>query len=221
MVRIARNPSALKPGTKRGASTVLGAMFSLGTYGQKRKKTLWAVVVRCDCGSIRVAQPCNLSKTKPNKCLSCDTKRPRPITHGHTKGGVPRLYRIWSGMKNRCSNHRNPDYPNYGGRGIRVCREWLNSFPMFRSWALANGYSASLSIERIDNNGDYSPSNCRWATNAEQQLNTRWNRPVVARGTSMPVSEFVRRHGISRSRVVSALNKGMTGDELLDARCTV
>ena len=81
-----------------------------------------------------------------------------------------RLYKIWDGIKQRSLNLKNKDYPNYGGRGITICQEWVNDYTKFRNWALNNGYQEGLTIDRINNNGNYEPTNCQWLTSKE---NTR------------------------------------------------
>lgn len=91
-------------------------------------------------------------------------------THGKSN---TRLYKIWIGMKGRCYNPNKDSYTNYGAKGITVCDEWLNSFKSFQDWAEANGYSDTLSIDRIDNAGNYEPDNCRWETALVQSSNTR------------------------------------------------
>ena len=92
------------------------------------------------------------------------------LTHGETG---TKLYNVWSAMKSRCYNSSNERYSSYGGRGIVVCDEWKDSYVTFRDWSTANGYALGLSIDRINNNGNYAIGNCRWATDSEQQLNKR------------------------------------------------
>ena len=98
----------------------------------------------------------------------------RSINNSQYKHGgrFTRLYNIWSLMKARCLNFNNPSYLNYGGRGITICTEWLEFIP-FKDWALSNGYTDNLTINRIENDGNYEPSNCNWITCKEQQKNKR------------------------------------------------
>ena len=84
-----------------------------------------------------------------------------------------RLYSIWTNIKSRCNNSNVPGYKNYGGRGIKICSEWQEKFECFYKWAISNGYKDNLSIDRIDVNGNYEPSNCRWVTRIEQSQNKR------------------------------------------------
>lgn len=106
---------------------------------------------------------------KPSMCKGCSTRK-HSTTHGqrHTK-----LYKKWQEMKSRVYNKNTNSYKSYGGRGIAICQEWRDDFMVFKEWADTNAYADNLSIERINNNGNYEPSNCKWIPFAEQQRNTR------------------------------------------------
>ena len=101
-----------------------------------------------------------------------------------------RLRNIWRGMKRRCNNPKDTCYPRYGAKGISVCNEWLHDFSAFEKWSLANGYSDTLTIDRIDNNGNYCPENCRWITHDEQQRNRTNNVRIEHNGVSKTISEL-------------------------------
>lgn len=126
---------------------------------------------QCDCGNTKVVRYAHL-KSGATKSCGCWNKAPKK--HGMTADGKrPRIYGIWEGMKQRCYNQNVEKYPRYGGRGIVVCSEWLNDFQAFYDWSIKNGYHDGLTIDRIDNDGNYEPGNCRWVTNAEN-LKHRW-----------------------------------------------
>lgn len=135
------------------------------------------------------------------------------FTDGNRK--KPRLYRIWLHMKGRCRNPNHPAYHNYGGRGISVCEEW-KEFENFRNWAMSNGYSDNLTIERINNNGDYHPRNCKWATRKEQANNSRWNHNITFQGQTKTMAEWAREVGINYQTLADRINKqGLEPEEAL------
>lgn len=160
--------------------------------------TYWLCL--CECGGSKVVRASHL---KTGNVTSCGCITPHR-THGETGS---RLYIIWNNMKQRCSNPNSFEFHLYGGRGISVCEEWKNSYEAFRSWAMENGYSPKLSIDRIDNNGNYCPENCRWATAVEQANNTRRNRLLTYKGETHSVSEWGRILGIKQSTLNMRLNK--------------
>lgn len=125
---------------------------------------------RCSCGKEKIVDGGSLRSGRSKSCGHF-RKNGNP-KHG---GRWTRLYMVWDSMRGRCFTTSNKNYKDYGGRGIMVCEEW-NDFSAFRDWALANGYKKGLSIDRINNDGNYEPSNCRWATPHEQRINQRPRR---------------------------------------------
>jgi len=114
------------------------------------------------------------------------------VRHGETK---TRLHRIWSNLRFRCNNPSCYRYKDYGGRGIKVCQEW-SDYETFRDWALNNGYSDELTIDRIDVNGNYEPSNCRWVDSKTQSNNMRVNHKITYNGETHTIAEWSRITGI-------------------------
>lgn len=135
-------------------------------------KRKWGNIVwlcRCDCGNLVEILSNSLLRGLTNSCgcLRIEKAKQLNTTHGD-KGKVGiRLYRIWAGMKTRCLNSNRLAYKWYGKRGISVCEEWINNYQAFKFWALLNGYVDNLTIDRINNDGNYEPSNCHWITTSE------------------------------------------------------
>ena len=102
-----------------------------------------------------------------------------------------KLYRVWEKMKSRCNNPNNRNYPDYGGRGIFICDEW-NDFVPFYEWSQENGYEEGLTIDRIDNDGGYSPDNCRWVTQTENANNKRSNKWIEWNGETKTIAQWAR-----------------------------
>lgn len=166
---------------------------------------------KCDCGNIINVRYNNLlnDSTKSCGCLKRERTIERSTKHGLSggQGNYTRLYRIWLNMRRRCNNRRDQDYPYYGGRGIKVCKEWDN-YAAFHDWAMKNGYADHLTLDRINNNGDYCPENCRWATRKEQARNTRQNHFITFNGKTMTIAEWAEYLGVSSTVLRTRLYRG-------------
>lgn len=147
------------------------------------------VPVVCDCGTEKFVGVAELSvgDTMSCGCIVVEKISAQSYKHG---GEGTSLYSIWHGVKIRCLNQNSESYPNYGGRGISVCEEWLRDFSTFRSWALSNGYVKGLQIDRVDVNGNYEPSNCRWVTAKINGNNRRDNVILLAFGERKTMKQW-------------------------------
>ena len=162
-------------------------------YINKDNRVMWRC--KCDCGTICVISAKQLSN---GKARSCGCYQRSLVTQRNVKHGLrnTRLYNIWFGMKRRCYEKNNLSYPQYGGRGITVCDQWLNDFGTFYEWAMTNGYESDLTIDRIDNSKGYSPENCRWATKKQQSNNRTCVHEFTYNGQTHTVSEWCDLYGV-------------------------
>ncbi|QQE75199.1 hypothetical protein [Brevibacillus composti] len=150
----------------------IGRLTVLSRSGNIGKHPAW--LCKCDCGKTTTVRGDHLRNNLIRSCGCLEEENRKNGANTKHGGRNSRLYEIWSGMLKRCNNPNSHSYENYGGRGIKVCDDWLD-FSKFRDWALKHGYSDSLSIDRINNDGNYEPSNCRW-TDAKTQANNRRKR---------------------------------------------
>jgi len=166
----------------------LGMIFA----SEKAKKKKHFYIVKCvECSDVFRKRDDDIMHRKDILCASCTQKlTPNIIKHGMR---YTRIYKIWIDMRQRCSNEKKSDYHYYGGRGIVVCNEW-NDFVVFNEWAIKNGYSDTLTIDRKDNDGNYEPFNCRWVARNIQARNTKLLRSSNTsgyRGVSLLRGEWI------------------------------
>lgn len=189
----------------------LVAIECIGT--DRHKNAIWRCL--CDCGNYKEAPSRALINGSPSSCGKC-VKHGKFLSTDERKmhgGSSERLYLVWGGMRNRCYDKNRREYPNYGGRGIRVCDEWLYDYGAFRRWAYENGYDSDkpgseCSIDRIDVDGDYCPANCRWVPMDAQSYNKRCTKYVTYKGQRIPVSKAAEKCGVSYSTIISRLKRG-------------
>lgn len=128
-----------------------------------------------------------------------------------------RIYHIWNGMMGRCTRKSNPNYANYGAKGIQVCEAWKD-FDVFREWAMANGYADNLTIDRIDNNGNYEPGNCKWSTMKDQQNNKKNNHVVTYAGETKTISQWAEDLGIKTHTLFTRFKRGWSVEKALTTK---
>lgn len=182
-----------------------------------RHRVMWQC--QCDCGKQIIAIGNNLTRGKTTSC-GCyrrDVAIQSHLTHGESN---TKLYGVWLAMRNRCNNPSVDAYPDYGGRGIKVCDEWNDNFQTFRDWAYASGYAPDkdghdCSIDRIDTNGDYEPSNCRWIGGVAQANNRRSNRLYTYSGVTHNIKEWADLYGLPYQRLHQRLKAGWSIEKAL------
>lgn len=179
----------------------------------KNHRRIWEC--ECKCGNIKDIREDSLKKyTRSCGCLILESARQKGRGNKHGMSHT-RIYNIWAGMKSRCCNPKDTSYYLYGARGITVCTEWLNDFQAFYEWALENGYADNLTIDRIDVNGNYEPSNCRWATAKEQRENQR-QYEITYNGETHTLLEWSDITGIKYATLLWRYNQKWNPEKILD-----
>ena len=169
----------------------------------------------CDCGSQKVVLGSSLRKglTVSCGCYHKDEITKRSTTHNSSR---TRLFREWQYMKRRCYNPNYKYYSYYGKKGITVCEEWKNDFVAFQQWSLSNGYSDNLTLDRINSDGNYEPSNCRWVTRKVQQNNRSSNIKITINGETKTLAQWCEIYNVPHERTRNRIvNKGWNAIDAL------
>jgi len=178
----------------------------------RNRRVHWRCLCACGKGKDVSGSALRSGNTKSCGCLKAEL-----ISKAHTKHGMAgtRLYIIWKHMTQRCENQNVERYKSYGGRGIAVCKEWRENPVNFINWAMENGYNDTLSIDRIDVNGDYEPKNCRWIPVKKQAQNRRGNVNITINNESRCLSEWACISGIPYETLRSRIKSGVPLEKLL------
>ncbi len=197
------------PRTKDLSGNKYGRAEVIRPYGKnKYGKTVF--LCKCDCGKMftTLGNSLQSGRTKSCGCLFLEKSNEKVMSLAKHNKSNTRLYNIWHTMKQRCYYEKHKSFNIYGGRGIRMCQEWRNNFQAFYDWAISNGYAEDLTIDRVDINGDYEPSNCRWVTMKEQSNNKRNNHLIEYNGKVKTVSQWADEIGIDKNVLYKRLIGG-------------
>lgn len=199
----------------------VGQKFGLLTAVQpavsRGGKTWW--LFSCECGVKKELRVSAVKYGTPKSCgcaiATRNRERPGHLSHGDArKGKVVRLHGIWRKMLGRCNSTVAVPHAAYAGRGVAVCPEWTE-YVAFKAWALENGYQPHLTIERIDNDGNYEPSNCRWATRRDQTRNRRSSRFIEHAGRRLLLCDWATATGLDASLIAWRIKQGWPMDRVL------
>lgn len=171
-------------------------VFVRRTNERRNGNILWEC--KCDCGNVTLVKKWDVTSgnTKSCGCLKMDVvKKMNQQNTSHGMSGT-KIYKIWESMKRRCDSNKTERYSNYGGRGITYCDKW-DKFEGFHEWSKKSGYKEGLSIDRIDVNGNYEPSNCRWVTLEKQSFNKTNSRKVAYKNKELTIAELAKETGKS------------------------
>lgn len=185
-----------------------GRLLVLGPIAKAMSGTNYRIIwlCKCDCGTLAKVAGVNLRQNFTKECRACKGCRVYSLTSP--------LYKLWIGMKQRCHNPKNENYARYGAKGIRVCETWIKDFRAFER-DMGPRPSPTHTIDRIDNEGGYSPENTRWATQVVQGNNRRSNVLVTAHGKTQTVAEWSRELGIPYARLIARVSRGLSPERAL------
>lgn len=186
-----------------------GRLIVLNTL---RKKGREYCICKCECGVVKEIRSDALKAgvTVSCGCYGKEARLKSTVKHRLSKStGNHPLYTVWDAMVQRCTNPKHSSYYLYGGRGIEICEEWRNNFLEFYNWSTNHGYKIGLQIDRINNNGNYCPRNCRWVTCAQNARNKRNNVFVVFNDERMCLQDVSNITGINRSTLYYRLKNGL------------
>lgn len=168
----------------------------------------------CDCGNTCFVERNHLITLHTKSCgcykIGMHTNRLTKHNKRYTK-----IYNVWSGIKRRCYNPHQKSYKNYGGRGIIMCDEWLKNFQTFYNWAINNGYEEGLTIDRINNNGNYEPSNCRWVRSQDQTKNLRTNHYITYNNETHCLSKWAEIYNIPKNVMYTRVSLGWDFEKII------
>lgn len=183
-------------------------MLSIISYKKKGKNNCNYFICLCDCGKTTEIRANHLFNDNQISC-GCIRTKYKDSKIGYT------IYDTWNRMMHRCYDIKHHKYPRYGARGIIVCDEWKNDYYSFYNWSINNGFKLGLSIDRINNDGNYEPSNCRWATRKQQMNNTSRNRYLTYNNETHTMAEWSDILNINYGTINSRLHRGKSISEVL------
>lgn len=188
-----------------------GRLVAIEMVGRKGSRIMWRC--KCECGGEKVASGVDLRRGTVNSC-GCIKGEGIQLRHGHNRRGKrSRTYNSWHHMRQRCNNPNSHKWDDYGGRGIKVCDRWQDSFDNFLEDMGECPHNCT--IDRIDNDGDYTPENCRWATAKTQSRNTRRNVYFTHGGETLHLREWAKRTGISADTLNMRRLRGWSDEEIV------
>ena len=194
-----------------------GNLVVIGTSAPKHKERTY--VCRCDCGKEKIAKSSGLFY---GETTSCGCMKGQHVKEAMLKanGNKPfqnkAIVRLRQNMITRCYRKYSKSYKDYGGRGITICNDWLNSYESFEKWCMENGWKEGLEIDRVNNNGNYSPDNCRFITRMENCNNRRTSRWITAFGETHTMADTARKYNVKYATLQSLLDRGMNPEVAIE-----